>query len=104
MKCIIVKPVSKLIFFNSIIPFFIIIFNYLENILINGERFISVKYRLMMSDYGGYLIIVQIIVSIVSFFIWKKRKYRAIIVIIFLFWILIEFIINRAIPNMGIYD
>ena len=62
----------KLIAINAIIPMCSLFFILLENITKNGERVLSVKYRLWMFDYGFILVVLQLIILIVTLFFGRK--------------------------------
>jgi L-asparagine transporter-like permease len=91
----------KLIVTNTIIPIFSILFLILENIKVNGERLLSIKYRMWMFDYGFFLIIAQLIVLFLTFFIWKKKQYRAMAVGIFLIWMIVGLLLPKG---PGLFD
>jgi hypothetical protein len=87
----------KVIVLNAIIPLATFLFQILENTKVNGQRILSVKYRLWIFDYGFFLIVSQFIILMVTFFIWKKRKYRLIAIAILFVWILIYFLLSKKI-------
>lgn len=87
----------KMIIANAIIPILSIVFMMFESITIKGQRLISIKYRLWMFEYGFLLIFVQLIILIITFFIWKERKNRLVAFVIFLIWIFIGFFISKEI-------
>lgn len=85
----------KMIIANAIIPIFTIVFIILENITANGQRILSIKYRLWMFDYGFLLIIAQLIILVITFIVWKERTHRLIASAIFLIWLIVWFFVSR---------
>ncbi len=92
---------KKLLWLNLFIPILTTLFFILEVVKVNGERLLSVKYRLWMFDYGSIFLIIQALILVATFFIWKDRKYRIIAFSIFLIWLAIGFLIPN---NAGVYD
>lgn len=91
----------KMVLTNTVIPAFSICISILLLLKQNGERLLSIKYRLWIYDYGIFILLAQIIILIITFFVWKQKKYRLIAILIFIFWILI----NLLIPESGgLYD
>ena len=91
----------KMVITNSIIPIFSLAFTILEDTKINGERTLSIKYRLWMFDYGIFLIVAQLIVLVVTFFVWKKKKFKLIAIAIFLIWIVMGILMPEG---PGLFD
>jgi hypothetical protein len=91
----------KMIITNTIIPTFGIVVTVLENIKVNGERLLSLKYRLWIFDYGAFLVVLQLIVLITSLFVWKSKNYRLVAVGIFVIWVLMELLMPTG---PGVYD
>ncbi len=91
----------KVMLSNLIIPLFSIGLIVLENLSIKGERILSIKYRLWIFDYGFILVLSQIAILIITFFVCKKRKERLIALTIFFLWILIIFF---QLKNVSMFD
>lgn len=92
----------KLIATNTIIPLFTIVFSILEEARINNERILSVEYRLWMFDHGHLFLFAQIVILIISWFVWRSKKARVTCVSIFFAWILIGFLLAKN--SSGVFD
>jgi predicted membrane channel-forming protein YqfA (hemolysin III family) len=79
----------KLIIANCLIPIISIVILILENVSINGERMLSIKYRMLIFDYGFIFLVLQAIILLISLFVWRTRRQRVVAVSIFLAWIII---------------
>ena len=91
----------KMILLNSFIPIATFVFQLLLISKIKGERILTVGYRLWFFDYGFLLILSQLLILILTFFIWKERNYRLIAVLIFFVWIVIYLLLAK---NSTVFD
>lgn len=91
----------KLIIVNCIVPIVSIFLLILQNVSTGGERVLSIKYRMLIFDYGFIFIILQLIILFVSMFVWKTRRQRFVAVSIFIGWIIFALLIPTG---PGLFD
>jgi len=85
---------------NLVIPIITLIIGVIEMVKMNGQRLMSVKYRLLLFDYGIFLQVAQVLVFVISLFVWRKRRERLIVVAIFCLWILMMLLM----PSSSLFD
>jgi len=90
----------KVIMINLVIPIITLIIGVIEMVKMNGQRLMSVKYRLLLFDYGIFLQVAQVLVFVISLFVWRKRRERLIVVAIFCLWILMMLLM----PSSSLFD
>lgn len=90
----------KVIMINLIIPIITLIIGVIEMVSMNGQRLMSVKYRLLLFDYGIFLQVAQVLVFVISLFVWRKRRERFIVIAIFCLWLLMMLLM----PSSSLYD
>lgn len=90
---------AKVLMLNLFIPVLDIFLTILEY-----ERILSVRYRLLHFDYGIVLPITQLAILFITFSLWRQRKYRWVAVGIFVVYILLLFFGIWLFPPVYLYD
>ena len=90
---------KRVIIINLIVPFLNVVFY-----VLTFHKLLSIKYRQFFFDYGGLFALAQLIVLIITFFVWKEKKYRLIAVLIFVTYILLGFLSTYLFPSFDLYD
>jgi hypothetical protein len=89
---------QKLVLIN-LIP----IFSFIE-VLLEYKRVLPVKYRLLMYEYGYWLLLIQLMVLIITLALWKRNKYRIISISIFLLYLVVSVFGFMFVPPVDLFD
>jgi hypothetical protein len=93
------KIMWKILATNLFIPL-----AYFTLIFLEYRRVLPIKYRLMLFDYGILFLFAQLIVVIITFFLWKKKNYRWVAIIIFLVYVVLDIFVFLFLPHLDLYD
>lgn len=91
----------KVISLNAVIPLISLMILVFDNLKIDNQRLLPIKYRIWMFDYGFYVFLVQFIILCATCFICKEKNGQLVAFAIFFIWIIIGFILS---DNTTLFD
>jgi hypothetical protein len=89
----------KAIIINLLVPLVNIVFY-----LLVYKKVLSSVVKDWLLDYGIFFLIIQILILILTFIVWKKTKYRFIAIAIFIFYVALGLFGGYILPPIYEFD